>query len=140
VKLPRAAAYGLVCGGLLALFLLAVVLGSLGCATTGQAKECEWEAGEPENWQPDYERAQKELIPWNTSEDDSVIYAWVHEWTCCDCGLVHRMLFVPVLEGLAIYLWRLDLETRKERARRGMVGYMTPLRGRAEDREYENQE
>ena len=115
----RDCASSFVGSGLLCLVLVAALLVFLaGCAST----KCEgnWEAGKPQEheWQPDMETAQIEVIPWTTG-DDGLIVAWVTEWTCCDCGLVHRMAFVPTQDGLVIYIWRLEPETRRERLRRG---------------------
>jgi hypothetical protein len=110
--------------GLICLVLVVALLVFLnGCAST----KCEgnWKAGEPHDWQPNMETAQIEVIPWATGDDGPVV-AWVTEWRCCDCSLVHRMAFVPMQDGLVIYIWRLDRETRKERMRRGMFRDMYP--------------
>ena len=123
----RDCASSFVGSGLLCLVLVAALLVFIhGCAST--TCDNNWKAGKPHDWQPDMEAAQIEVIPWATS-DSGLTIAWVTEWTCCDCGLVHRMAFVPTQDGLVIYIWRLELETRQERIRRGMFRdmYHDPL-------------
>ena len=115
----RECASSFVGSGFLCLVLVVALLVFLqGCAST--TCDNNWKAGEPneDKWQPNIETAQVEVIPWTTG-DNGLTVAWVTEWTCCDCGLVHRMAFVPTTDGLVIYIWRLEPETRKERMRRG---------------------
>ncbi len=123
----RDCASSFVGSGLLCLVLVAALLVFLsGCAST--TCEGNWKAGEPHDWQPNREAAQVEVIPWTTNDNDLIV-AWVTEWTCCDCGLIHRMAFVPTQDGLVIYIWRLEPETRRERIRRGMYRdvYRNPM-------------
>jgi hypothetical protein len=91
------------------------------CISTEQICEGNWVAsdGTPSEWAPDIEAAQVEIIPWTAGDEEIPAIAWVSAWTCCDCGLVHRMAFIPMRDGLLIYIWRLGQETRMERMRRG---------------------
>lgn len=105
-----------------ACFCLLITLTAFSCISTEQVCEGNWVASEgvPEEWTPNIDIAQIEVIQWSRAGEDGSLIAWVSEWTCCDCGLVHRMAFVPMEEGLAIYIWKLERETRVERMRRGL--------------------
>ena len=102
-------------------FCLFAMLTAFSCITSEQVCEGNWVASEgiPEEWTPNLDIAQIEVIRWSRAGEDGPLIAWVSEWTCCDCGLVHRMAYVPLEEGLAIYIWRLERETMVERMRRG---------------------
>jgi hypothetical protein len=104
-----------------ACFCLFALMTAFSCVSTEQICEGNWEEsiGLPDGWKPNIETAQTELIKWTQGDEDSPTMAWVTKWTCCDCGLVHRMAFIPIQEGLLIYIWRIGPETRKERMRRG---------------------
>jgi hypothetical protein len=104
-----------------ACFCLFALMTAFSCISTEQICEGNWEAsdGTPKEWTPDIETAQVELIRWSPGDENMPTVAWVSGWTCCDCGLVHRMAFIPIQDGLLIYIWSLDQETRKERMRRG---------------------
>ena len=44
----------------------------------------------------------------------------VHNFACCDCGLVHKIGYVPLKTRLKIYCWRDNRRTANHRrAKRG---------------------
>jgi hypothetical protein len=72
----------------------------------------------------DLAKAQHEVLPWASDESMPFPHAWMMQ-ICCDCGLVHRWLIIPTRdEGVQLYIWRLEPETRKERMRRGTFNEM----------------
>jgi len=83
----------------------------------------------------DLDKAQHEILPWAANAEWRFPHAWLVQ-TCCDCGLVHRWLFIPTREeGIHTYIWRLEPETRKERRRRGIYNEMYRDPWGAEDRQ-----
>ena len=100
---------------------LFAMLTAFSCITTEQVCEGNWVAsdGIPEKWEPNLDTAQIEMLGWSRVGEDGPLVSWVSEWTCCDCGLVHRMAFIPMEEGLMVYIWRLEPETKRERMKRG---------------------
>ena len=39
----------------------------------------------------------------------------VHNMACCDCGLVHKIVYVPLKTRLKIYCWRDNRQTANHR-------------------------
>jgi len=104
------------CGGRVATLLGAVFLASvLVCCVVVEILNAA-----PKRQTIDLDKAQHEILPWNRSESMPFPHAWMKQ-VCCDCGLVHRWLIVPTVEeGVHVYIWRLEPETRRERRRRGI--------------------
>jgi hypothetical protein len=103
-------------------FCLFALMTAFSCISTEKACEGNWESsiGIPSEWELDIDKAQVELIPWTAGDEETPMIAWVSNWVCCDCGLSHRMALIPMQDGLVIYIWRLERETRQARMQRGI--------------------
>ncbi len=42
----------------------------------------------------------------------------VQNFSCCDCGLVHKIVYIPLKTRLKIYYWRENRQTANHRRRK----------------------